>query len=94
MTGTLLDGGIELKRGRYNYDLDMKGKVITIRASIGAMIVLQREFKMVIGNDAILHAVADAFKALRMSLKWKIGPLRLHIFTPSGPGLLPRLMKM
>jgi hypothetical protein len=94
MKGTLIDGGIELNRGRYHYSIDMKGKVITIRASIGAMIVLQRELKMFSGNNVTLNALPDVVKALRMSLKWKFGPLRLNIVTPSGPGLLYRVMNM
>ena len=92
MNGAFFDGSLVLNRGDYRYCVDLEGKVLTIRASVAAMIALKRElgtYKRQITSNTI----ADALTKLNMLLKWKLGPLRLTLFTPSGPSLLSRIMK-
>ena len=81
-----------LKRGEYRYYVDLDGKIITIRACLGAILALKRELETFY-RHVTSHNIADALTKLNILLKWKLGPLRLTLFKPSGPSLFSRIMK-
>jgi hypothetical protein len=66
MNGAFLDGSLVLNRGNYHYYVDFEGKIIIIRAGIGAMLVLKRELDS-IHRHLKPYAIVAALKKLNMS---------------------------
>ena len=91
MNGAYFDGSLVLNRGDYRYYADFDGKTVTVRASLGAMFALKRELETYY-RPVTSHNIADALTKLNIHLKWKLGPLRLTLIKPSGPGLLSRII--